>query len=118
MIVEAHDKESLSKGMQGFASALGRVINRALRRKGALWADRYHARELRTAREVRNALVYVPRNSAKHRGRAEDEFSSANWFDGWREMSPAKDSPLGHPRTWLITVGWRRLGTGWTDGTA
>ncbi len=110
MIVEASDKETLSRGMQGFASALGRVINRALGRKGALWADRYHARELKSPPEVRNALVYVLRNAAKHLGRAEDEFSSAKWFDGFRDAAPAGNSPLGHARTWLVTLGWRRRG--------
>ena len=99
MIVEAHDSDALSHGMQGLASALGRVMNRALGTGGQLWADRYHARELRTPREVRNALVYVLQNSRKHRtgrrGRfqkeSRDRYSSARWFDGFRRSLKAAD---------------------------
>ena len=117
LIVESSDRETLSSGMQGLGSGLARVINRVLGSGGTLWADRYHARELRTPREVRHALVYVLRNSAKHLGRAQtrDRFSSAPWFDGFAEEPVAaapssSHGPVSTGRTWLSKVGWRVRG--------
>jgi hypothetical protein len=66
MLAEAQSREALSRGVQGLAIRLARAINRVLHRAGEVWADRYHARALRTPREVRNALVYVPNNWRKH----------------------------------------------------
>src|SRR5437867_3946747 len=76
--------------------------------------DRYHARALRTPREVRNALVYVLQNWRKHvpGARGVDARSSGRWFEGWRtpvERIPASP-PVVPPRTWLAAVGWRKLG--------
>ncbi len=54
---------------------------------GGVWAERYHARSLRTPREVRNAIVYVLMNAKKHLRHAPregiDMMSSAPWFDGF-----------------------------------
>ncbi len=82
LLVEAKSREALSRGIQGLAIRLARAINRALRRSGKVWADRYHRRDLATPREVRNALVYVLNNVKKHRpGFAGlDPCSSAAWF--------------------------------------
>ena len=41
------------------------ILNEGARR-GFLWADRYHARALRTPKEVRHVLVYVLFNIKKH----------------------------------------------------
>ncbi len=65
LIVEADGKAALSRGMRGLAIRCALAVNRALGRRGALWADRYHAMALRTPRMVRNALVYVLANAAK-----------------------------------------------------
>jgi REP element-mobilizing transposase RayT len=62
LLVEAHDKVSLSRGIGGLAIRLARSINRQLGRRGRVWADRYHARPLPTPREVRHAIVYVLTN--------------------------------------------------------
>jgi REP element-mobilizing transposase RayT len=115
LLVEARDREALSRGMQGLASRLARAVNRALNRRGRVWADRYHARALTTPREVRSALVYVLMNWKKHRIDAAgvDACSSGRWFDGWRSGAPpaGRDpSPVAHTRTWLLRVGWRRHG--------
>ena len=64
-----------------------RGINDALGLKGRLWGDRYHRHDLRTPREVRNALRYVLLNVHKHHRiigeRAfADPCSSASSFDG------------------------------------
>ena len=83
----------------------------------AVWDERYHARSLRSPRELRNALVYVLMNFRKH-GHAgsmrTDPCSSARWFDGWKR-SPVSTGPLARAvvaqaQSWLAKVGWRRLG--------
>jgi len=118
LIVEAHDRSFLSRGMQGLAVRVARAVNRVLRARGRVIGERFHAHELRTPREVRNALVYVLMNVRKHaRQRAPalaiDGFSSAPWFDGFREAvgpPPAGERPVVRPRTWLASTGWRRRG--------
>jgi len=115
LIVEAADKDVLSRGLRGLAIRLARAVGRALARPGRVWGDRYHARELTTPRAVRNALVYVLLNAKKHGMRTErgvDRFSSAPWFDGFARRNPSEDasSPVRHARTWLAGVGWRRAG--------
>jgi REP element-mobilizing transposase RayT len=66
LLVEARDEEHLSKGMRGLAIRVALSVNRTLRRSGKVWPDRYHARALRTPREVRHGLVYVLANWKKH----------------------------------------------------
>ena len=100
--------------MQGFAIRAAKAVNRTLRRRGTVWADRFHARALRTPREVRNALVYVLNNFRKHvpGARGIDPRSSAPWFSGWRirMRPPPGAAPVVAPRTWLARVGWLRGG--------
>ncbi len=118
LIVEAHDADHLGRGVQGLAIRLARAINRVLGASGKVWGDRYHARDLRTAREVRNALVYVLMNAKKHLRRAArdwlDELSSAPWFEGFRTgvgaVAARGESPVVAARTWLGATGWRRCG--------
>jgi hypothetical protein len=114
LVVEADEPTGLSRGIQGLAIRAARAINRALGRRGRVWADRFHAHALKTPREVRNALVYVLNNFRKHlRGaRGMDPLSSARWFGGWKErMPPSLDrSPVARARTWLARVGWQRHG--------
>ena len=63
---------------------------------------------------VRHALVYVLKNRQKHNPNETgvDPFSSAAWFDGWRERihKIQRPSPVIRPRTWLASAGWRRHG--------
>jgi REP element-mobilizing transposase RayT len=66
LIVEAPDAEALSRGMQGLAVRIARRINRHMRRQGTVFKDRYHARALKTAWQVRIALRYVLLNARKH----------------------------------------------------
>jgi REP element-mobilizing transposase RayT len=102
LIVEARDKRSLSIGMQSAAIRVARYVNDLLGRRGALWADRWHGRALKTPREVRNALVYVLANFRKHSAATRerrantvgiDPYSSGEWFDGWREWNPRSGAP-------------------------
>jgi hypothetical protein len=104
--------------MMSIASRLARAVNRVFARKGRVLADRYHARVLKTPREVRNALAYVLLNARRHAGKRArrsadvDPASSGRWFDGWRSrIAPARDAPaVARPHTWMILQGWRRHG--------
>jgi REP element-mobilizing transposase RayT len=131
-IVEAEDGESLSRAGAGLAIRLARAVNRLCGRKGQVWPERFHTSELRSPRQVRNALVYVIQNRTKHsRGaRAMDPYSSAGLFDGWvntREAEflrweafelsglaaragPDRDPVVVPFRTWLGTTGWIKYG--------
>jgi putative transposase len=114
LIVEAK-AAALALGARGLAIRIALAINRALRRRGPVWGDRYHARPLRTPREMRHGLVYVLMNFRKHRPGDRgviDPCSSAWWFDGFRERTPRTPDPppVCRPRTWLARVGWRRRG--------
>jgi len=114
LVVEAGGSRALSRGIQGFAIRAAKTINRTLRRRGKVWADRFHARALRTPREVRNAFVYVLQNVRKHARVVHgfDPCSSAAWFSGWRIRTspPPGAAPVVAPRTWLARVGWLRGG--------
>jgi REP element-mobilizing transposase RayT len=115
LIVEGADTPGLARGIRGLVVRMARAINRALDRRGAVWGDRYHARALRTPREVRNGLVYVIMNFRKHRPwdrRPVDPCSSASWFEGFRTGAPVvrEGAPVCRSRTWLGSVGWRRHG--------
>ena len=102
LLLEADSPTGFDRGVRGLAVRVAKAVNRALRRHGRVWADRYHARLLRTPREVRNALVYVLNDFRKHMGRARgmDPCSSAASFDGWkRPLTPIPRSPLPRART-------------------
>src|SRR6187402_2697177 len=126
LLAEAAHRRALSRGVQGLSIRIARAINRRLQRRGKVFADRYHARALKTPRSVRWALRYVLLNVRKHE-RANlavpfgfvDPCSSAAWFDGFarppelvfgaRECRAAfqaynaLDSPVVGARTWLLT---------------
>jgi REP element-mobilizing transposase RayT len=119
LVCEAKDAQALSRGIQGLEIRMARRLNRAHGRTGRVWADRYHARILRTPREVRNCLVYVLGNWRHHGGahypdQALDPHSSAAWFDGFREkllpLPEGAERPTAAARTWLLGVGWRKRG--------
>jgi putative transposase len=121
--VDAHSK--LRAGVSGLVIAFAKRLNMMLRRRGKVWGDRWHGRELGSPREVRNALVYVFRNLAKHGTRLigqdlVDVMSSALRFQGW--TSPltfyVDDNlrwPNAPPRTWLLEDGWITRGGGRID---
>lgn len=116
-IVEARDERALARGMKGLCVRIARALNRQVGRRGRVFADRYHARALRTPREVRYALAYTLNNARKHGLRVEgvDPCSSGAAFDGWRKRGARELARLVHPpvvaaRSWLLRVGWRRHG--------
>jgi hypothetical protein len=87
-----------------------------LGRKGPLFSEVHHRRELKTPREVRNALAYVLLNHRRHAPKARepllDPFSSAAWLEGWQiRVQRAPDPPpIQAARTWLGAIGWKRRG--------
>jgi REP element-mobilizing transposase RayT len=116
LIVEVLGTLALSRGVQGLSVRIARALNRMMKRRGAVFADRYHHRVLSTARQVRNALAYVLCNGRKH-GHARgsgwlDPYSSARAFDGWSSTidSTGPPLPVAAPRSWLLRVGWRHGG--------
>jgi len=123
LVVEGTDRAALRRAVQGLSIRLARALNRLWRRKGKVFADRYHDRVLKTPREVRNVLVYVFGNARHHAamGRmvavpaAIDTFTSAPWFDGFRERVTVRgletiERPTTDARSWLLRTGWRRHG--------
>jgi len=58
LVCEAHDKASLGRGLKGLQVRIAKALNKLLGRRGAVFPTRYHARILKTPREVRNALRY------------------------------------------------------------
>jgi len=134
MIVEAAHKEALARGMQGFLISAARNINTALgdgkrRRRGPVFADRYHLEVITTPTRARHAISYVLSNWRKHGEDREglastwlvDPFSSGISFPDWKELQdeacmwPIRESydPLivRRPTTWLMAEGWKKAGS-------
>jgi hypothetical protein len=100
LVVEALDRDSLSRGLPGLFVRMAKGLNRHWGRKGGVFADRYHARVLRSPREVHNVLkasLGTRRSTAWRIGKA-DRMPTA-WGCG---------SPVGG--TTCTTAGWRRRG--------
>jgi len=131
LMVEGSDSVDLSNQMRHLFSRIAMTVNALARRHGKLFRDRHHRHELKTPREVRNALVYILFNDRKHRGAATaagstststsavpalDPCSSVWWFHDWAPWdSPPRellhdrmDAPTSPPQTWLARYGWRR----------
>jgi hypothetical protein len=123
LIVEAASAFDLASGMKSLGSRLARAVNRVLRRRGRVLADRFHLHVLRTPREVRSAIAYVLLNARRRAAKLGrrlmgtpriDPASSGRWFGGWRTRpaaGAAQDPPaVALARTWLLRIGWRRAG--------
>ncbi len=105
LLVEADDDDALARGMKSFSVRANRLFNAAHGRgRGPVWGDRYHRRELTTAREVRDALVHCLCSP----------FSSARWFQGWTAMDAADADagprPTETARTLLLASAWQQHG--------
>ena len=102
LIVEADDNDALARGMKSFSVRANRLFNAALGRgRGRVWGDRYHRRDLTSARQVRNALVYCLANYKKHQRVTSgapriDPCSSARWFQGWTAIRTARRRPASN----------------------
>jgi REP element-mobilizing transposase RayT len=130
LLAEAKNKLALARGMQGFQISAARNINTALavgyrRRRGSVFADRYHLEVITSPTRARHALSYVLNNWRKHKedqqGLARtwlvDPYSSAILFPDWKELEGtpmmwpmrATDDPLvvRRPESWLLREGWK-----------
>ena len=98
------------------------------RRKGRVFADRYHARMITSPRQAHRELAYVLNNWRKRGEDREgvartwiiDPYATGWCFDGWRERADSpfvwqlrasyEPIPVYVPRMWLLREGWRRHG--------
>src|SRR5262245_3565900 len=132
MLVEAEHKAALARGMQGFLISAARNINSLLatgnrrRRRGKVFADRYHLEVITSPTQAHHAISYVLNNWRRHKevqqGLAStwlvDPFSSGISFPDWQEiedqawMWPIRETydPLvvRRPQSWLLCEGWMR----------
>ena len=71
LLVEAYDRGALTRGMRALTIRMALTINRVVgRRRGKVFADRFHAHVLRTLAETKNAVSYVLGNRESHWRRA------------------------------------------------
>lgn len=116
MLCEPRGRRALEMGMRRLTIRFSLGLNALFgRSRGKNWSGRYHRHDLKTPREVRNALVYVLMNGKKHGevphdARWLDPFSSACEFDGWSDTRPSPRNVCGPPRFWLLAVGWKKHG--------
>ena len=120
LVVEAENPVALARALQALTIRVAKGLNKLMGRKGAVFADRYHARTLRTPTEVRNVLVYVLNNARKHGLTVDmrpgpmwlDPYSSADWFTGWTTAGPPRHgpAPVAPPATWALQAGYLRAG--------
>jgi REP element-mobilizing transposase RayT len=133
LIVEAEHQAALARGMQGFLISAARHINTALgsggrRRRGPVFADRYHLEVITTPTRARHAISYTLCNWRKHGEDREglpstwlvDPFSSGISFPDWKELQdhawmwPIRETydPLivRRPKTCLLAEGWKLAG--------
>lgn len=126
LITEATGKDALATGVQGLEVRLARNLNSAMKRRGKLFAHRYHATYLQNPTQTRHALRYVLLNRKHHDAEKRfskywiDPYSSAAWFDGWasairvdtgwKQALVETEAPTTKATTWLLTTGWKRLG--------
>jgi putative transposase len=137
LLAEAADRRALARGVQGLSIRVARAVNRQQQRTGRVFADRYHARALKTPRAVQFAMRYVLLNARKHeRGTNHvaagfiDACSSAAWLaeTAWRRPAAlafgarqcradwakasrsSENAPVAAPQTWLLRIGYLRAG--------
>ena len=131
LVVEAADKETLTRGMRSLATSLAIAIKRicGLVGRGKVFKGRYHAHILKTPTEVKRALRYVIFNLAKHKncGAIVDPYSSVYMLDrlgglvseaeyermrkDFRRKPPWHREIVGvvaRAGTYLLAVGWRK----------
>ena len=122
LLVEASDRRALARGMQSFAINAARAIQRA---PGNVFAYRYHATQIKTPSQARNALAYVLNNWRRHREDVRsartlaatlDPYASGLSFAGWTQRARFRvpdgydPLPVSLPETPLLVFDWQRFG--------
>jgi REP element-mobilizing transposase RayT len=136
VICEADNHVALWHGMLAFQISAAQHLNRALskrtgtKRRGKVFADRYHPKLVTSPRQARHTLNYVLNNWRRHQqdyrrpeqqGWDIDYMSSAISFAGWKELERPgacfqynvdREQRLcvSPPQSWLLNVGWRLAG--------
>ena len=123
-IVEAANKDALSRRMQSLVIKLAKALNNIWGREGKVFAYRYSAKQIKTRRYARNAIAYVLNNWRRHHEDFYenanskvflDEYSSAVAFNGWtmkfgKPTIEYEPLPVSPPKTSLLREGWREHG--------
>jgi hypothetical protein len=98
LIARGSLKRSPHSWMKSLGSCFGKAIRKASNHrasstgscgsKSRVFDSRYHLHVLKTPKEVRNAIQYVPLNKSKHERMLEyiDWFSSEYAFKDWRRL--------------------------------
>ena len=84
LVAEAVDAQALARGLQGLFIRIARALNHRMRRRGKVFADRYHGHILKSWFEVAHAVRYVRHNALKHQ-------------PDLRRLHPAATSPPSPP---------------------
>lgn len=104
-IVEAPDERALGRAIKGLEVRMARALNKVMRRRGPVFADRYHARRLASPRETRTALRYLLDNwrvHARREGRPEPAGVDPRCSAAWRDHAP----PLvAAANWWMLRIG-------------
>ncbi len=129
LIIESKSRSALSKGMKSLTIRLAKGINNIHGTIGKVFKDRYYLHVLKTPTEVKRALKYVFKNTAKAIKSTNlfDPFSSILIFSEKKEllhgekidssaMSKSKlkwfeeelHRILGPPKSFLLCEGWKR----------
>jgi len=77
--------------MQGLGIRMAKALNRVAERRGSVFADRYHARILRSPTQVKHPVLYVLRNHEHHFG-AHAQGATSTWYP----------NEMAAPVTWLL----------------
>ena len=126
LLVETDGKRPLARGMQGLTIRIAKALNRFWRgRLGSVFAERYFARAVSTAREVKRALAYVLNNARKHGVWSSttdpDPFSSGPWYSGWSDARnicrPLRTPPVARARDLYLNMpSFRSLSVSFVPG--
>jgi len=103
LFVEADGALALSRGIQELRTRITRGLNRLMGRRGAVFADRHHARVLASPNEFVTAMAYVLGSAAQLYGTDGAEAFSSSAYD-----TQKRERLLSSARTWLLIAGWRQ----------
>ena len=127
MLVEADNRQALARGMQGFQVSAARHINTALgdgarRRRGKVFADRYHTEVITSPTQARNSIRYVLSNWRRHKEDRERDWRAPGSSilsrrgscspTGW---SCKTDLGCGHSARPTIPSWYERRGAGFSE---
>ena len=101
LVVEASNQLRLARGLQGFAVWIARRLNAVMHRKGKVFADRYHAHQLRSVTEAKNAVRYAVTNYDEH-ARRRGEAGAFSEPDPYSSACPQSRELVATATTWLL----------------